>query len=471
MKSISELKYLRFAILLSFIIPTVSEPWVYAGDHHEVILLNEDIVNCNGLHTVPTHTYPLSYGKIISILNLNLEHSENLICKSFFNEQKKNIENTYNVKSLKIGIQSKADDMHFQRLGNRYYANDNLYIDFSNTYSNIAFRLKAARDVKEDRTYFDESYLSYKNKNQIYTFGRVSRWWSPSENISLILSNTARPAPGIEIKNYMPIIPKKAIFKIFKTVDYEFFINELEKNREISNALLFGNRVSLGITNNLDISLLRLAQFGGENRKVDLKTFANMFIGRDNTSANLSFQDQPGNQIAGIDWTYRLDSRFNTVFYGQVIGEDEAGYLPSRTIKLIGLSFKVNEVKISFDHADTFSGLKNYTYNHSLYKDGLRHYKMPIGASIDADSTKSLISLNKTFKNILYDFKISKIELNKNNSLKNYWVSQAHEFNQADFSLKWKYKKIKFDINFISRNKNIENYDRNSVFFRIEYKL
>lgn len=471
MKSISELKYLRFAILLSFIIPTVSEPWVYAVDHHEVILLNEDIVNCNGLHTVPTHTYPLSYGKIISILNLNLEHSENLICKSFFNEQKKNIENTYNVKSLKIGIQSKADDMHFQRLGNRYYANDNLYIDFSNTYSNIAFRLKAARDVKEDRTYFDESYLSYKNKNQIYTFGRVSRWWSPSENISLILSNTARPAPGIEIKNYMPIIPKKAIFKIFKTVDYEFFINELEKNREISNALLFGNRVSLGITNNLDISLLRLAQFGGKDRKVDLKTFANMFIGRDNTSANLSFQDQPGNQIAGIDWVYRPVNKLNTAFYGQVIGEDEAGFLPSRTIKLAGFSFYLMDAQISIDHADTFSGKNNYTYNHALYKDGLRHYKLPIGASIDADSTKSLISIKRKIKNTIIDFKISNISLNKNKSPKNFWSNQSHEFSQIDLSLGWNYNKLNLDIVMMNRNKKIENFDSSSIIFRIEYKL
>ena len=131
----------------------------------------------------------------------------------------------------------------------------------------------------------------------------------------------------------------------------------------------------------------------------------------------------------------------------------------------------MNEIEISFDHADTFSGLKNYTYNHSLYKDGLRHYKIPIGASIDADSTISLISFKKTVKSILVDLKISNVELNKNQSLKNYWVDKAHAFNQADFSLKWNYKKIKFDINFISKNKNIENYDRNSVFFRIEYKL
>ena len=471
MKSISKLRYVRFASLLFFITPTLSQPWVNAGDHHEVILLNEKIVNCNGLHIIPTHTYPLSYGKIASILNLNLGHSDNLICKPLLNEHKKDIEETYNKKSLKIGIQSKADNMHFQKLGNRYYANDNLYLDFSNTYSNIAFRLKATQDINEDRTYFDESYLAFKNKNHIYSLGRVSRWWSPSENISLILSNTARPAPGIEIKNYMPIIPKKAFFKLFKTVDYEFFINQLEKNREIKNALLFGNRVSLGITHNLDISLLRLAQFGGEGRNVNLKTFTNMLIGRDNSSENLSFEDQPGNQIAGIDWTYRPVNKFNTIFYGQVIGEDEAGFLPSRTIKLVGLSFNLMNTKIFIDHADTFSGKNNYTYNHALYKDGLRHYKLPIGANIDADSTKSLISFKRKIKNTMIDFKISDISLNKNNSSKNFWSNQSQKFSQIDLSLGWNLKKLNFDIVIMNRSKKVEHYDSNTIFFKIEYKL
>ena len=77
-----------------------------------------------------------------------------------------------------------------------------------------------------------------------------------------------------------------------------------------------------GITNNLDISLLRLAQFGGEGRKIDLKTFTNMFIGRDNTSANLSFEDQPGNQIAGIDWVYR--PVINPNYFTAGVGEEDS---------------------------------------------------------------------------------------------------------------------------------------------------
>lgn len=471
MNSILKFKYLNLSVLLFFTITSTSEPWAFTNDHNEITLLNKKIIDCNGLRVIPTHSYPISYGSIGKILSLNFEKSKVLKCKSFFYELKKDIEDTYDIKSFKIGLQSRADNMHFQKLGNRYYTNDNFYINFSNVYSNLAFRLRVTHDINNDNHYFDESYLSYKHKNQIYTVGRVSRWWSPSENVSLILSNTARPAPGIEIKNYTPIVPKKTIFKFFKTVDYEFFINELEKNREIENALLFGNRVSLGITNNLDISLLRLAQFGGKGRKVNLKTLTNMLIGRDNTSENLSFEDQPGNQIAGIDWVYRPVNKFNTIFYGQVVGEDEAGYLPSRTIKLAGFSFSLKNTKVTIDHADTFSGKNNYTYNHALYKDGLRHYKLPIGANIDADSAKSLISFKREINNIMIDFKISDVSLNKNNSSKNFWSNQSHKFSQIDLSLGWNYKKLNMDIVMMSRSKKVENYDRSTIFFKIEYKL
>ena len=433
MNLISKLNNMRIAILFFISVPILSEPWLGLGDHQETIILNKKIKDCQGEYIIPSKTYPISYGYVSSILDFNLEQSKNLRCKSFFEEEKKTIENTYNLMSIKLGFQSKADNMHFQKLGSRYYSNNNVYIDFSNVFSNSAFRLRATRDLDENKYFFDESYFSYKYENQIFTFGRISRWWSPSENINLILSNSARPAPGIEIKNYIPIKPKREIFRYIKTINYEFFINRLEKNREIKNALLFGNRVSIGVTNNLDISLLRLAQFGGKGRDVDLSTFLNMLAGKDNTSSNLSFRDQPGNQLAGVDWVYSSKNKYNTIFYGQIIGEDEAGYLPSRTIKLVGISFNLNDIEITLDHADTFSGKKDYTYNHALYKDGLRHYKIPIGANIDADSTKSLISFKKIINNTILDLEYSDVTLNENESSKNYWIDESVSFKQVNF--------------------------------------
>ena len=84
-----------------------------------------------------------------------------------------------------------------------------------------------------------------------------------------------------------------------------------------------------------------------------------------------------------------------------MIGEDEAGYFPSRKLSLFGFSYYLNDpnsLKFNFDYIDTYSGIKNYSYNHNLYKSGLRYYRIPIGASLDADSEAIKISLNKNYK-------------------------------------------------------------------------
>ena len=106
------------------------------------------------------------------------------------------------------------------------------------------------------------------------------------------------------MQNYTKIRPKKKLLNILGPFDYEIFVGQLEEDRHISNALLFGNRVSFFPSKNFNISLLRVAQFGGDNRNINSRTIKNMLLGKDNTNRNLSYSDQPGNQIAGIDFVY-----------------------------------------------------------------------------------------------------------------------------------------------------------------------
>ena len=142
----------------------------------------------------------------------------------------------------------------------------------------------------------------------------------PSNNTSLILSNAARPMPIIEISNYEKINLNKGLFKLLGNLNYEVFLSKFERNREIPNAVLFGNRISLNPHERLKISLLRVAQFGGKGRVVNSSTIKNMILGKDTTNRNLNFEDQPGNQIAGIDFSYRILNTNNLYLYGQYLG-------------------------------------------------------------------------------------------------------------------------------------------------------
>ena len=62
------------------------------------------------------------------------------------------------------------------------------------------------------------------------------------------------------------------------------------------------------------MSLLRVAQYGGKGRTNNSKTFKYMLTGKDNINRNLEFYEQSGNQIAGIDFSYKINSKNNFIF-------------------------------------------------------------------------------------------------------------------------------------------------------------
>ena len=129
---------------------------------------------------------------------------------------------------------------------------------------------------------------------------------------------------------------------------------------------------------NFNFSVFRTAQWGGENRPQDANSF-NMLIGRENRGdSGIDFNNDPGNQLAGIDFTYNhINSRRNIKIYSQIAGEDEAGFLPSKQF-LYYWVFKPfpfeNNIRNILEYTNTYSGKDNYTYAHGVYKDGYRFY-------------------------------------------------------------------------------------------------
>ena len=88
-------------------------------------------------------------------------------------------------------------------------------------------------------------------------------------------------------------------------------------------------------------------QFGGEGSTKDLDTILKMLLGNDTTNTDLTFKDQPGNQLAGVDFIIRPLKKNNLILYGQYFGEDgldpiiDDGWIgaifPSKRFSLAGL--------------------------------------------------------------------------------------------------------------------------------------
>ena len=71
-----------------------------------------------------------------------------------------------------------------------------------------------------------------------------------------------------------------------------------------------------------------------------------MLRGKDNFDSSFaSKEDEPGNQLGGLDFNLLLLNNKNLSVYGQIAGEDESGYLPSKTFYLVGAYYSWDRLK------------------------------------------------------------------------------------------------------------------------------
>ena len=136
----------------------------------------------------------------------------------------------------------------------------------------------------------------------------------------------------------------------------------------------------------------------------DLATFGDLLIGRDNRGGEgIDISNEPGNQLAGVDFRWSTGLFGSSVgFYGQFVGEDEAGGFPSRWLGQVGGEWSGYvagrwSTRAYAEFAGTScqfyesSELFNCAYNHSIYRTGYRYRNSSVGHGADNDAR--LVSL------------------------------------------------------------------------------
>ena len=291
-------------LIIFFTLNNLSAAWIEERDEFLISQLNYYEINCE-FDISSYHSLPLSISSIYQKLKEHKYDGDNLLCDTTRNKLLNKLFKKFTKSINIIGYQSKIQDTFLQDRTKRYYQDQNMYLSHSNINNNFAYNITLRKINNDESINIDDSYISYKYKNTIFKFGKYNKWWSSSNETSLILSNTARPLKSISISNYDPY-EFKNFFEILGKFNYEIFLGKLEKDRAIPNSLLFGNRFSFSPSERIDVSLLRAAQFGGDGRPTDSQTLIDLILGKDTTNSNLSFEEQPGNQIAGIEASIKL---------------------------------------------------------------------------------------------------------------------------------------------------------------------
>ena len=152
---------------------------------------------------------------------------------------------------------------------------------------------------------------------------------------------------------------------------------------------LWGARLSTRILPGLELGASRTAMFGGGDREVTFCTFWNVLTARGENDP-----DDPGDQRAALDARVVLPWSVQPVeIYGEMGGEDEAGYFISKKAYLGGIYLPRigpwHEVELTFEFADTVvPGTPGVWYRNSNYPDdGYTYYGRIIGHHVGTDGT------------------------------------------------------------------------------------
>lgn len=274
----------------------------------------------------------------------------------------------------------------------------------ANIKANVFSDTTSFSNPEDENINLDGSSAGFYLGNWDFWAGAVDRWWGPTWQSPLIVSNNARPLPTLNIDRIESTAFKTPLLSWIGSWRINTFLGQLESERHIPDAYLWGMRASAIPFEGFEIGFNRVAMFGGEGRDVSPRVLFNVIRGHDNEA------DQPGNQLGSIDLSYRFaqshqDYNSGHEFYLELAGEDEAHAFPSKKFGTLGytgfLSSKHSTSSLHYvlEYTNTMSGgfgletdeIADVTYDHSIYQTGYTYYNQVMGSPLGGDTEAFLI--------------------------------------------------------------------------------
>ncbi len=433
------LRVLSFAIFSSLALP------VYAQG---IILNNNDLrtdlnwLNQQGVIQISTSTWPLSGEEIQRALST--AKIENNAQQKVINSVMANLEaeNT----STKLALFAETDPQNIpQKFADeqksQYQAA--LELNAGGAQWDARLRVNAEKDPIIDNGHdvnLEGSYLAGKLWNQWLIAGQIPTYWGPGHEGSLIRGDASRPVYGLTMQRAEQQAFETKWLSWIGPWQYQAFAGQLDDYHAIPDAKLLGFRLTAQPLPYLELGASRILQWGGEGRSESFDSLWNAIKGNDN------FDDgalDKSNQIAGFDARLNLN-RWSGVpisLYGQYVGEDEAGLLPSKKMYLAGVDYssQLNNLPLQVyaEWADTRTNgdVQGISYNHYIYQDGYYQHGFPLGHAMGGDG--QMLSLGG---DIRFDVmnrlngRAMVAKVNQSNSINNQAFTQKDEIKALDLT-------------------------------------
>lgn len=228
---------------------------------------------------------------------------------------------------------------------------------------------------------------------QIQAWQRRS-WWGPGWQNALALSNNAPALVGAGVQRATTRPSELPVLKWLGPWNYELFLAQTDGVDARGNPYLIGHRLTFRPLPSLELGLTQMVQWGGLGRPSGLHSLVEALLGRTNVSDDQVAED-PANLLAGYDLRWRCPAGWGCAVYGQLIGEDEAGGLPSRFLSQLGTEWTTAEgrQRWSLEYLNTYlwihlgePSLRGATYRNRAYPMGYTSQGRWLGANAGPDT-------------------------------------------------------------------------------------
>lgn len=263
---------------------------------------------------------------------------------------------------------------------------------------NFSWRAMAGvdREVGGDTDFnLDGSFVAYEYGNVLFHAGLTEHWWGPGRDGALQLSNNSRPFPMLSVTRVRPLPFENRWLSWIGPWRLTGFVGMLtDDDRAVDRPFVAGMRVEAEPIPGLQIGATRTAQFCGSGLPCGAEVLFDTLIGADNNNAlGANAGSGTSDQKAGVDVKYATAiGAYDVEVYGEVAGEDQAGFLPSKEAWVLGAGFggpfgvEGDRFRVHGEYADTATSDPNIFYSSGLYPSGNTFDGEVIGHSIEQDS-------------------------------------------------------------------------------------
>ncbi|TAK56262.1 MAG: capsule assembly Wzi family protein [Gammaproteobacteria bacterium] len=389
---------LTVLVLLLFpLSAALADPWAAPGDarlRHDLELLSD-----TGLVKAPLTSWPVSWaevGRDLSAVTADIAHPAHIDAALARVRAAVSDAGRAGEWVRDVGVAGSVEPMTLRRFADVPRGTGELVASAQYTGARFALRLQASAvgDPSDDQDVrFDGSYASVVLGNWMLSTGFVDRWWGPGWEGSLIYGTNQRPIPSITVeRNYSDPFDARWLAWVGQW-RLAFTLGQLEGDRgDAPHAQFLGMRVTWKPHARVEVGISRSAQWCGRGRPCSFGTLWDLLAGNDNDQPLAA---QPGNQLAGFDIRWSVPW-IPLAVYGQAIGEDEAGGLPSKYLGLVGAEswggWGARSWRVHAEYADTaciFNGSQpefGCAYRNIIYSDGYQFREQSVGHAIDGDS-------------------------------------------------------------------------------------